>query len=149
MYRRNITHILGPLAVILGLFVFYHVWLKPHYFPEPPPPALKTIVEDTPPPQAPIQKEGIAQGDPRRPRTIDPVTLPVPKHSDLLAAIHEELEKGNAAQAEAKLSDIPASMLTELPMRRHVAVLWNNLGILRERADGTEASSTPRIRLPS
>ncbi len=66
--------------------------------------------------------------------------MPVPKHSDLLTAIHEELEKGHAAQAEAKLSDIPTSVLAELPMRRHVAVLWNNLGILQERADGTEVS---------
>ena len=139
MYRRNITHILGPLALILCLFVLYHAWLKPNYFPEPPPPAQKVIPEDGP--QPPIQAAGEAtSGETKRLRTIDPVTMPVPKHSDLLTAIHEELEKGHASQAEARLSDISTSVLAELPMRRHIAVLWNNLGILQERADGTEVS---------
>ncbi len=55
MYRRNITHILGPLALILCLFVLYHAWLKPNYFPDPPPPAQKVIPEEAPPPQPPIQ----------------------------------------------------------------------------------------------
>ncbi|MGH7257202.1 MAG: hypothetical protein ACREIM_02415, partial [Nitrospiraceae bacterium] len=141
MYRRNITHILGPLALILSLFVFYHAWLKPNYFPEPPPPAQKVIPEETLPPRSAVQATQDATPDEtKRPRTIDPVTMPVPKHSDLLSTIHEELEKGNAAQAEARLSDIPTSVLAELPMRRHVAVLWNNLGILQERANGTEVS---------
>ena len=141
MYRRNITHILGPLALILGVFVLYHAWLKPNYFPDPPPPAQKVIPEEAPPPQPPVKTaEEATPGETKRPRTIDPVTMPVPKHSDLLSAIHEELEKGNAAKAEARLADIPTSVLSELPMRRHVAVLWNNLGILQERADGTEVS---------
>ena len=141
MYRRNITHILGPLALILGVFVLYHAWLKPNYFPDPPPPAQKVIPEEAPPPQPPVKTaEEATPGETKRPRTIDPVTMPVPKHSDLLSAIHEELEKGNAAKAEARLADIPTSVLSELPMRRHVAVLWNNLGILQERAEGTEVS---------
>lgn len=33
MYRRNIKHILGPLAILIALFIFYQSWLKPHYFP--------------------------------------------------------------------------------------------------------------------
>jgi tetratricopeptide (TPR) repeat protein len=140
MYRRNITHILGPLALILALFSFYHAWLKPNYFPDPPPPVQKVIPEEPHQPLLQEAEETIHGGGTKRPRTIDPVTMPVPKHSDLLSAIHEELERGNASQAEARLSDIPTSVLAELPMRRHVAVLWNNLGILQERADGTEVS---------
>ena len=77
MYRRNITHILGPLALILSLFVFYHGWLKPNYFPDPPPPAQKVIPEEAPPPQPPVKTaEEATHGETKRPRTIDPVTMP-------------------------------------------------------------------------
>jgi hypothetical protein len=139
MYRRNITHILGPLAFVLALFISYHAWLKPHYFPDPSPPAPQTVL-DEPASTPPRQAEETALTT-KRPRTIDPLTIPVPQHNmDLLAAINEELEKGNAAQAETKLADIPSSVLSDSSVRRHVAILWNNLGILQERASGTEAS---------
>jgi tetratricopeptide (TPR) repeat protein len=139
MYRRNITHILGPLALMLTLFISYHAWLKPHYFPDPPPPAAQ-IIPDEPASTSRSQGEETALIMSKRPRTIDPMTVPVPRHIDLLATINEELEKGNAAPVEAKLADIPGSVLAEPSVRRHVAILWNNLGILQERAGGTEAS---------
>ena len=139
MYRRNITHILGPLALVLILFIGYQAWLKPHYFPDPPsPPSLSVSDETTP--VRPQQTDEPALIGVKRPRTIDPVTMPVPKHLEALSAINDELEKGNAAQAESKLADIPASALADRSVRRHVAVLWNNLGIVRERTGGTEAS---------
>ncbi|HET6675917.1 MAG TPA: hypothetical protein VFG71_11275 [Nitrospiraceae bacterium] len=139
MYRRNITHILGPLALVLALFISYHAWLKPHYFPAPPPPSPQTVPDEAtsaPPRQA---EDATVMGT-KRPRTIDPLTVPILQHMDLLAAINEELEKGNAAQAETKLADMPGALLTEPSVRRHVAILWNNLGILQERANGTAAS---------
>ena len=37
MYRRNISHILYPLACLLGLFIVYQAWIKPAYLPTPPP----------------------------------------------------------------------------------------------------------------
>jgi tetratricopeptide (TPR) repeat protein len=139
MYRRNITHILGPLALVLILFVGYHAWLKPHYFPDPPSPH-SLPVPDEPTPVGPQQAEEAALIGAKRPRTIDPVTMPVPTHMEKLSAINDELEKGNAAEAESKLADIPASALTDRSVRRHVAILWNNLGIVHERTSGTEAS---------
>lgn len=138
MYRRNITHILGPLALILALFISYHAWLKPHYFPDPPPPDVH-VIPDEPAVSRPHGEEAALIMS-KRPRTIDPMTVPVPQHIDLLTTINEDLEKGNAAQVEAKLADIPSSVLAEHSVRRHVAILWNNLGILQERAGGTEAS---------
>jgi tetratricopeptide (TPR) repeat protein len=139
MYRRNITHILGPLAIVLISFVLYHAWLKPHYFPDPLSPPIQTIPDETAPTPAQHADETPLIGS-KRPRTIDPVTIPVPRHIDLLGAIHDELEKGNAAPAEAKLADIPASALSDPSVRRHVAVLWNNLGIVQERAGGPEVA---------
>lgn len=139
MYRRNITHILGPLALVLALFISYHAWLKPHYFPDPPPPAAH-IIPNEPASTSRSQGEEAALIMSKRPRTLDPMTVPVPRHIDLLATINEELEKGNAAPVEAKLADIPGSVLAEPSVRRHIAILWNNLGILQERAGRTEAS---------
>lgn len=139
MYRRNITHILGPLACALILFVVYHAWLKPRYFPEPPLPPFSPVTEDTTPVRTAQTDEPSLIGT-KRTRTIDPVTMPLPAHMKALSTINDELEKGNAAQAEAKLADIPASALAERSVRRHVAVLWNNLGIVYERTSGSEAS---------
>ena len=139
MYRRNITHILGPLALILVLFISYHAWLKPHYFPDLPPPDVHIILDEPASMSRPPGEESALIMS-KRPRTIDPMTVPVPQHIDLLTTINEDLEKGNAAQVETKLADIPGSALAEQSVRRHVAILWNNLGILQERAGGTEAS---------
>ncbi len=142
MYRRNIKHILGPLAVLIAIFIFYQSWLKPHYFHETPAPPPQVISDEkssastgpvAPPPQ-PVVPEI------KRSRTIDPVSIPVPRHSELLGAIHEELEKHNIALAEAKLQELPASILSESATKRHVAILWNNLGILQENNGGTEIS---------
>ena len=125
MYRRNIKHILGPLAVLIAIFIFYQSWLKPHYFHETPAPPPQVISDEkssastgpvAPPPQ-PVVPEI------KRSRTIDPVSIPVPRHSELLGAIHEELEKHNIALAEAKLQELPASILSESATKRHVAIL--------------------------
>ncbi|HVG02529.1 MAG TPA: hypothetical protein VM842_06530 [Nitrospira sp.] len=144
MYRRNIRHILAPLALVISLFVLYQAWLKPHYFPEPPPlPPSHQVSGETSPgsPSIPLVS---AQEHPsveiKRLRTIDPVSIPVPRHSELLGAIHEELEKRNLAVAESKLEELPPSLFTESATKRHVAILWNNLGILQEKIGGTEVS---------
>ena len=142
MYRRSIKHILGPLAVLISIFIFYKSWLKPRYFHESQPLQPQAVVEATAPtstaPLAPPQARAAPEAT--RARTIDPVSIPVPRHSELLGAIHEELEKRNIALAETKLEELPASILTESATKRHVAILWNNLGILQEKSGGTELS---------
>ncbi|MBX3370401.1 MAG: hypothetical protein KF793_08405 [Nitrospira sp.] len=141
MYRRNIKHILGPLAILIAIFIFYQSWLKPRYFHELPASPPQVIVEETPAPKgpvAPLQQTVAPEG--KRSRTIDPVSIPVPRHSELLGTIHDELEKHNIAVAQAKLEELPASILSESATKRHVAILWNNLGILQENAGGTEIS---------
>ncbi len=142
MYRRNIKHILGPLAVLIAIFVFYQTWLKPRYFHDRPAPPAQIVAEEgaiePTAPVAPPQAAPVAEI--KRSRTIDPVSIPVPRHSELLGAIHEELEKHNIGAAEAKLVELPSSILTESATKRHVAILWNNLGILQEKTGGTEVS---------
>ena len=141
MYRRNITHILGLLAVLIAIFIFYQSWLKPHYFHEVPAPPPQVIAEEVPASKGPVAPPPQAvTPEVKRSRTIDPVSIPVPRHSELLGTIHDELEKHNIALAEAKLEELPASILSESATKRHVAILWNNLGILQETAGGTEVS---------
>jgi tetratricopeptide (TPR) repeat protein len=140
MYRRNIKHILLLLVGVIGIFVLYHAWVKPNYFPDPPPSPPKVVSEDhASAPESSVAPQQAAS-EAKRPRTLDPVTIPVPKHSELLGSIHEELEKRNLSVAETKLAEVPSSMLAESATRRHVAILWNNLGILQEQDGGTEAS---------
>ena len=141
MYRRNIKHILGLLAVLIAIFIFYQSWLKPHYFHEVPAPPPQVIAEEVPASKGPVAPPPQAvTPEVKRSRTIDPVSIPVPRHSELLGTIHDELEKHNIALAEAKLEELPASILSESATKRHVAILWNNLGILQETAGGTEVS---------
>jgi hypothetical protein len=67
MYRRNIKHILGPLAVLIGIFIFYQTWLKPHYFHETPTPPPQVIVEEVSPastaPVGPSQERSAPRGE--------------------------------------------------------------------------------------
>lgn len=142
MYRRNIKHILGPLTVLIAIFIFYQTWLKPRYFHDTPAPPAQIVAEEgATAPTAPVAPPQSAPlGELKRSRTIDPVSIPVPRHSELLGAIHEELEKHNISVAEAKLAELPASILTESSTKRHIAILWNNLGILQEKTGGTEVS---------
>jgi tetratricopeptide (TPR) repeat protein len=141
MYRRNIRHVLGFLFTMIALFVFYQAWLKPHYFHETPA-TSQIIIEQQPAassaPLAPPQEHVVMEI--QRSRTIDPVSIPVPRHSELLGAIHEELEKRNLAVAETKLEELPSSLYSESATKRHVAILWNNLGILQEKISGTDIS---------
>ena len=143
MYRRNIRHIIAPLALMISLFVLYQTWLKPHYFPGTPAESRHQVGAEASPgpplvPLVPPQEHTYVEI--KRPRTIDPVSIPVPRHSELLGSIHEELEKRNLAVAESKLEELPASLFAESATKRHVAILWNNLGILQEKIGGTEVS---------
>lgn len=142
MYRKNISHILGYIAAVVGLFILYHVWVKPSLFP-PTPPALVTTVsaEEGAQPTADQKHEGELQTrESKRPRVIDPSQVPKSQYVAKLEGIRDELEKGNAAETESRLSDLPSTLLAEPPVRRFVAVLWNNLGILQEKTGGTEVS---------
>ena len=144
MYRRNIRHILAPLALVISLFVLYQAWIKPRYFPDTPSqPSSHLGSGETSPGTSSrplVSPQEHASAEIRRTRTMDPVSIPVPRHSELLGAIHEELEKRNLSLAESKLEELPASMFAESAIKRHVAILWNNLGILQEKVGGTEIS---------
>ena len=140
MYRRNIFHILYPVACLIGLFILYQAWFKPTYLPTPPPSQLDAVVEI--PPEAPPEprRDGRFEPEHKQIRLIDPGMVPETTHHELLGTIRDEIERGNLKTAEATLTNLPATALTEVKTRLYTAVLWNNLGIQLEKTGGTAAS---------
>ena len=137
MYRRNIRHILIPLAIGLALLIGYNLFLKPIH------PSLTMepteTVESVPPPPAPPQSKP-SESDSRLVRTLDQTVIPPTPHQSLLEGIRDEVEKHNLSLAENKLKALPASVLSDGQSKPFVAILWNNLGLQQERLQGTRAS---------
>jgi tetratricopeptide (TPR) repeat protein len=140
MYRRNISHILYPIATLLGLFIVYQAWFKPVYLPTPPPTQPNAVVEvskDAPPE---LRHDGLSESEPKQTRLIDPSVVPETTHHERLETIRDDIEKGNVQEAETKLADLPAAITNDKTTRPYVAVLWNNLGIQQEKSGGTAVS---------
>ncbi len=140
MYRRNIFHILYPIAFLIGLFVVYQAWFKPTYLSTPPPDQPNAVVEipqnRTPEPH----QDGPTESQPKQTRLIDPSVIPKTTHHALLETIRDEIEKANVKTAETKLADLPAAIADDNRMRPYLAILWNNLGIQQEKHSGTAVS---------
>jgi tetratricopeptide (TPR) repeat protein len=143
MYRRHITHIFGPLVLLLAAFVGYHAWFKPHTL------VLSELVgpateerEPSPQPKPQILPHDHSPG-PYATAPVPPLVAVLPGASDrieILRGIHEDLERDDAAAARAKLATLPPGLTNDPQIRRYVAVLWNNLGVLQLRLKGTAAS---------
>jgi len=140
MYRRNIFHILYPVACLIGLFIVYQAWFKPTYLPTPPPSQLNDVVETSPDALPEPRRDGRSELEHKQTRVIDPGVIPETTHHQLLETIRDEIEKGNVKPAETTLTSLPDTVLTEAKTRRYTAVLWNNLGIQLEKTSGTAAS---------
>ncbi len=140
MYRRNITHILYPVACLVGLFVVYQAWFKPTYLPTPPPSQLHDVAGNAPESFPEPHRERPSEPKQEQTRLIDPSVVPETAHHELLETIRDEIEKGNVKTAETALTDLPSTVLTGAKTRLYTAVLWNNLGIQLEKAGGTAAS---------
>ncbi len=140
MYRRNISHILYPIACLLGLFIIYQAWFKPTYMLTPAPGDPNAVVEsshDAPPEP---HHDGPPEPEPKQTRLIDPSVVPDTSHRELLETIRDDIEKGSVQEAEVKLADLPAAITTDKTTRPYLSVLWNNLGIQQEKSGGTSVS---------
>jgi tetratricopeptide (TPR) repeat protein len=140
MYRRNISHILYPVACLIGLFIVYQAWFKPTYLPTPPPSQPNAVVEDSQEAPSEPQHDGPTELEPKHTRSIDPSVVPKTTHHELLETIRDEIEKGNVKTAETKLADLPAALAADNTTRPYVSILWNNLGIQQEKSGGTAVS---------
>lgn len=142
MYRRNIQHVLIPLAMGLVLFLAYQLYFKALWATAPPPkPDVDAPVDPT------LSHTGGLQAD--RPPTeeeikqvrgIDPTVVPETDSSKLLETIRDEIEKKHLPVAERRLMDLAPSVLADSKAKPYVAILWNNLGLEQERIGGTKVS---------
>ncbi|HSA87854.1 MAG TPA: hypothetical protein VLE46_16890 [Nitrospira sp.] len=137
MYRRNIGHILMPLAVGLALVVGYNLFLKPVQPPQMVQP-VESVEPLAPPPAPPSSRQ--SESAAKSVRALDQSAVPSTPHEGLLEAIRDEIEKHNLSFAETKLKELPPSVLSDAQSKRFVATLWNNLGLQQERLNGTPAS---------
>ncbi len=140
MYRRNILHILYPVACLIGLFIVYQAWFKPTYLPTPAPGQPNPVVEDSQDTPPEPHHDGPLDLEPKQTRLIDPSVVPETTHRELLETIRDEIEKGDFKSAKTKLADLPAGIAEDNTTRPYVSVLWNNLGILQEKHGGTAVS---------
>ncbi|HEY6085011.1 MAG TPA: hypothetical protein VIU63_06420, partial [Nitrospira sp.] len=140
MYRRNISPLLVKVAFVVGLIVLYGAWLKPTYLHQSLPVQTETPAKESTEPTEDRRVQEANDPPPKQTRLIDPSILPVTKYQDILAAIRDELEKGNLQLVESKLNGLPSSMTSDPAIRPYIAVLWNNLGIEQEKTGGTQAS---------
>ena len=138
MYRRNIKHILLPLAAGLALVIVYNLFLRPVLSPQTV--RLTETIEPVPPPPTPPQSRS-PESEAKSVRVLDHSVLPPTPHEGLLEAIRDEIEKHNLSLAEAKLKELPPAVLSDATSKPFVAILWNNLGLQQERLTGTQASA--------
>jgi len=141
MYRRNISHILIPLALCLGIFIAYHLFLKDLWTTIPE--AIEPVAENEPSPATPAVSQipaGPTDEELKQARTIDHAVVPDSPSSKLLETIRDEIEKKNYVLAERKLTELPPSLLSDEKAKPYVAILWNNLGLEQERTTGTKVS---------
>ena len=147
MKRTGIGGILFPLTIALIAFVAYQTWVKPKTDQPlvpitPPVETPASSVEPSPapisakPPDQPLAREG------GHVRVLEPGEVPASKYANQLLAIRDSIEKGNDEEAQAKLLALPQDMIGDQRVRPYAAVLWNNLGVLKEKSRGTEAAVT-------
>ncbi|HKW85901.1 MAG TPA: tetratricopeptide repeat protein [Nitrospiraceae bacterium] len=145
--RPGLGHILGPLTIALTLFIGYQTWLKPKAYQPlvPITPPVETPATSVEPPPAPISAKPPDQPLAREGghvRVLEPGEVPASKYANQLLTIRDSIEKGNDEEAQAKLLALPQEMIGDQRVRPYAAVLWNNLGVLKEKSRGTEAAVT-------
>lgn len=108
--------------------------------PAPPTsPAPPSGVPDTAPAQAPalVAPTALSGG---QLRAFTSGSIPDAQHAAALEAIHALIERGQDAEAEARLAALPQNVLTNEQFRQATSILWNNLGVLRQSSSGAAAA---------
>jgi tetratricopeptide (TPR) repeat protein len=137
-YRRDISPLLRLWGFLLLALVLYHGWIKPTYLAPTPPlpsepstggPAFYSDVPHGQPAALPALPEILES------RLMTPGKAP----SRELAAVQEDLDRGDYKSVEAALQRISAKKL--FPRAKpFLAALWNNLGMQQEKYGGIEVS---------
>ena len=73
-------------------------------------------------------------------RPFTPGSLPGSQYANAIETIHTLIEQGRDGDAEARLASLPREALNDEQVRQAAAVLWNNLGIVRQQSRGAAAA---------
>jgi len=136
VYRRDISFTLQILAVLLGAFVFYHVWTQPPPTPVPTSASLPSTNIDATTSFPPVLVEPTPPLDVPRTRLIEFGEAPSAAHQH----IRDDLDRGEYKLAESALRRLSETSRTSARDKAYVAALWNNLGVQQEKLGGIEVS---------
>lgn len=136
MYRRDISSTLRILAVLLGAFVFYHIWAQPPTTPVPTPASLPATNIDATPHFPPALVEPAPPLDIPRTRLIEFGEAPSAAHQQ----IRDDLDRGEYKLAESALRALSEKPHAPARDKTYVAALWNNLGVQQEKLGGIVVS---------
>lgn len=142
-YRRDISHILRPIAILLGLFVLYQVWITPTYLSPPTP--LPIAEAPAPSPSlTPSALDNFGPSDVPPTRLIDPGDAP----STRLSQIREDLDRGNYKNVESNLRKLSPQTLRDdrantMPPRFGITSVFS-----RKNSAASRARSKPSNRPP-
>lgn len=136
MYRRDISSTLRILAVLLGAFVFYHIWTQPPTTPVPTPASLPSTTIDATPNFPPALVEPAPPQDIPRTRLIEFGEAPRPAHQK----IRDTLDRNEYAETESALRALGKTLIATPRDKAYVAALWNNLGVQQEKNGGIDVS---------
>ena len=136
MYRRDISSTLRILAVLLGAFVFYHIWTQPPTTTVPTPASLPATTIDATPNFPPALIEPAPPQDIPRTRLVEFGEAPSPAHQK----IRDTLDRNEYAETESALRTLGKTLIATPRDKAYVAALWNNLGVQQEKNGGIDVS---------
>ena len=97
MYRRNISHILYPVACLIGLFIVYQAWFKPTYLPTSPPAQPNAVVEESQGAPPEPHHDGLPDQETTHTRLIDASVVPETSGIDVLTGCPTTVAVGSVA----------------------------------------------------
>ncbi len=153
--RGRIGTVGDVLVLLLVLITIGAWWMTQRHKPRTPPSsvpassAAPTTLPIAVPREAPPASPSLVAPAPSSPggelRAFTPGSIPGAQHAAILEAAHALIEQGQDAEAEARLAALPRDALNNEQIRQAASVLWNNLGIVRQRSRGA-ASAVPAFR---
>jgi len=149
--QRGKIGTVGDVLILLLVLITIGAWWftqrnKPRTSPSPAPASPVSSIPSpvVVPGQAPLASPTLTAPAPSlaggQLRAFSPGSIPGSQHAAALDAIHSLIERGQDAEAEARLAALPQDALNNEQVRKAASILWNNLGIVRQQSQGTAAA---------
>lgn len=154
--RRDIGNSIVFLGLLLILLIGYHGWFRKSTPPpeladsgitstvSPSPVATSFPAETTPPLPPGSSTEPLPKISEAQP--VETAEPPETEHAGTLLTIRSMIEQELDRDAQTYLSNLPREVLLNRELRKYVAILWNNLGVLQSRLHGPDTAIRSYIR---